>query len=102
MEELQDEGLCKRSCFKVIPLYCKTKPQLEEKKFSHKFIILFIGTLDDNKGIDILINSFNEIKSDFFELHIGGSGELKEYVEKVANENQNIYYHGYLYNTTKD
>ncbi|MDY0386317.1 MAG: glycosyltransferase [Methanolobus sp.] len=102
LKEFREEGFCKYSSLKVIPLYSKNKPQENIKSFGKPFIIFFMGTLDNNKGVDILIKAFNDIKDDFFELHIGGKGVLEAYVEKVANENRNIYYHGYLDAKMKD
>jgi glycosyltransferase involved in cell wall biosynthesis len=102
LKEFQEEGFCKSSSLKVIPLYSKNTPQKCVKNFEKPFIVLFIGTLDNNKGIEILINAFKEINDNFFELHIGGKGALENYVEKVADKNENIYYHGYLDANMKD
>lgn len=75
------------------------KPNFVEKKYDFKRpkklsnTFVFMGRLDENKGIKFLVDSWKEIKD--YELHIYGDGAYKDYVEKAAKENNNIKYYGF-------
>lgn len=62
------------------------------KKLENKFI--FMGRLDENKGIKELINHWNNLKLDF-ELHIYGDGDLRGYVELACEKNKKIKFLGF-------
>lgn len=57
----------------------------------NKFI--FVGRLDEYKGIDFLLEFFKEHKE--ISLHIYGNGSLEEKVQAAANECENIKYMGF-------
>lgn len=75
------------------------KPNFVEKKYNFKRpnklnnTFIFMGRLDENKGIKFLIDSWKNIKD--YELHIYGDGEYKELVKKAAKDNSNIKYFGF-------
>jgi glycosyltransferase involved in cell wall biosynthesis len=71
---------------------------------SYDNIILFVGRLDYNKGVDILLNSFTKLKNvDSIKLVIvGPDGGYKEYLTKLArdlNVEENVLFTGPLYNS---
>ena len=57
---------------------------------------VYIGTLDFHKGIDLLINAFNELKMINFRLHIAGKGPLENMVKEASVTNENIIFHGFI------
>lgn len=60
------------------------------------FNLVFIGNLENNKGIVTIISAFNLLKNNNIRLHIAGTGSLKNYVMQNAEKNKNIIYHGYI------
>lgn len=75
------------------------KPNFVEKRFdlirpktlNNSFI--FMGRLDENKGIEFLIDVWKDIKD--YELHIYGDGPFKDVVIKASKEYNNIKYYGF-------
>jgi glycosyltransferase involved in cell wall biosynthesis len=61
--------------------------QVESRKF------LFVGRLSEEKGIAVLLDTFSRINH---ELHIAGTGPLKNRVVEAANGYSNIHYLGPL------
>jgi glycosyltransferase involved in cell wall biosynthesis len=56
---------------------------------------LFVGRLNEQKGVKLLINNFIKNKKN---LELIGTGELEEYVKEVATQYPNIRYLGYADN----
>ena len=50
--------------------------------------ILFVGALDQQKGIEILFNAFNRISHDDVKLHIVGSGKLEKILHNITKKLQ--------------
>jgi len=48
--------------------------------------ILFVGALDQQKGIEILFNAFNRISKDNVHLHIVGSGKLEKILHNITQK----------------
>ena len=67
------------------------------KKDGRKINILYAGRILKQKGIIELVNSFNELTSDYnnIYLHIAGDGNLLETL-KSENKNKNINFYGKL------
>ncbi len=57
-----------------------------------KFV--FAGRLEENKGIKFLLESWKQMPKNYF-LHIYGDGSLKNYVETVSNNSENIKFFGF-------
>lgn len=60
--------------------------------------IIYFGRLSKEKRVDILIDSFNKIKSNL-KLKIIGDGEERESLQLKAKNNNNIVFTGFLDNT---
>lgn len=75
------------------------KPNFVEKKFDLNrpekcdSVFLFMGRLDENKGIKFLVDSWKKINN--YELHIYGDGDYKYYVEEAIKSCKNIKYYGF-------
>ncbi len=89
----------------IIPNGCKTdvfKPRNELK--SHKFKIIFVGRLVDQKDPFVFLKAINLLKNkeiDFF-VHILGNGPLREKMQAYVEKNQlnkKVYFKGWV---TKD
>jgi len=61
-----------------------------------KDIILFSGKLDEIRGVDLLIEAANHIKSNNYQIVITSKGPLEEYVKEAARRNKNVIYTGFL------
>ncbi len=74
-----------------------------EHEYSMKpFRIAYIGNLNPIKGVEMLIEAFRHISLENCELHIAGDGELRQIVEKAAEDNENIFYHGWVKSERKE
>lgn len=75
------------------------KPNFVNKRFNLRRLsnlnntFVFMGRLDENKGIKFLIDSWKNINN--YELHIYGDGVCKKYVVDAAKNNPNIKYFGF-------
>lgn len=80
--------------------YEKMKKIIESKKSrtSKKIKFMYAGRLVSFKGIEHMLISFSEIDNKECELHICGTGEMKNYVEDKAKKDSRIKYHGKLSN----
>lgn len=78
--------------------YKNGEAALASKKIEGPVSLIFVGTLDENKGIDILIDSFNSLHWDKISaLHIVGEGPfLRKLKESAAADNLPIILHGTL------
>ena len=77
----------------VNKLLQKKKKDLIKKK-NIKFV--FLGRLEKEKGIDILLESFRRIDNNMIELLIAGKGEYEEFVKNIAKEDKRVVYKGFL------
>ena len=66
------------------------------KKEINKKIILYTGTLHYKFGIKALLDGFNLIKKDNYELWICGSGEAVEYINECTKMDNRIKFYGYV------
>lgn len=74
-----------------------TKPGFEflkERNFSQDYAV-FAGALEPHNGIDKLISIWQK-KNINIKLHVFGRGSLSEHVKKVADNNANIIFHGFI------
>lgn len=69
------------------------------KANQREFKILYIGNLNNNKGIITLINAFNSLIEEGFKniyLIVAGKGPLSEYLKTKSKELENLTYLGYV------
>ena len=67
----------------------------KEKLNSKRYIdLVFLGKLDEYKGIKLLIDYFIKINDDNIKLHIAGDGNLANYIQNLDIDN--IIYYGKL------
>lgn len=59
-----------------------------------KFI--YLGTLDEKKGIRLLLETFSKMNRETCELWIAGKGELEKYVIEESKNNKSIHFVGFL------
>ena len=79
-------------------VYYKTGPTIKNLKKKNRIVektMLFVGTLEQRKNIEMLINYFNKI--DGYKLNIVGKKgwSYKTIIDKI-NSNNNIIYHNYV------
>lgn len=91
----------KRCIFNSVKIdYKKMNRIIDEKtdRISSKIKFMYAGRLVYFKGIEHMIDAFSKIRNDECELHICGTGEMKDFVEKKAKIDTRIKYHGKLTN----
>ncbi len=59
-------------------------------------MILFVGRIDGQKGIRVLLDAFRGLKTSDVELHLVGAGPLASEVEANSSSDSRIAYHGFL------
>lgn len=81
--------------------YYKT---IEERKKNNSKIInyLFIGALDDHKGVKFLIETFMKIDNTNLRLTLCGQGSLEEYVNTSCKLDKRISYLGPVFGNKKE
>ncbi|MFC6649000.1 glycosyltransferase [Paenibacillus rhizoplanae] len=57
---------------------------------------MYAGTLAQEYGIKVILDTFEQIQDEKLELWIFGDGDMKTYIEKLCNENKTIKYFGFL------
>lgn len=73
--------------------------EIEEKyKHNNSFIILYVGRLEPEKGLSILIEAFRDLyeKDPSFKLLVVGAGRLTRLIEEESKKNQNVIYVGQI------
>jgi len=95
---MRDFILKKRKAAKIIingGYYEKIKiKEQDPQALKNSFKLVYTGTLVENRGIVNLINSFQEFKSDHFELIITGSGRLEKWVSESIQKDDRIRFLG--------
>lgn len=71
---------------------------LNEKKIRNnkKIKFVYLGGLEEHKGIIWLLDSFKEVNNENIELNIAGKGILKQMVLKAAEQDKRVKYHDFL------
>ena len=89
----------------VYPFAVEVENVDSEKKKSGRFVFLFIGNIDRNKGIKTLINSIPILSSTTkkeFVVKIAGTGKLLGFVKNSARKIKNLEYLGHISETVKE
>lgn len=76
------------------------KQKINKNRKCIKF--LFLGSLEEHKGIKILLKAFNNIKKNNIRLMIAGNGDLKAIVEEYEKIDSRIEYLGFLNESEKE
>lgn len=73
------------------------KPTWKEKpkEFKSKKIIFYIGYLNERKGVNYLIEAFNNLNRKDVILLIAGTGDQEERLKELAKDNKDIIFLGY-------
>lgn len=89
-------GLFKKSRVEILP---NPLPRTEDpgrgKRVSKKTQFLFVGQLEEHKGIRALFTALDQLGEDV-QLHIAGEGSLSEYVSERARTDKRIHFHGFV------
>ncbi len=83
--------------YTVVEGICTSKPLfLSREKNVDKKVILYAGTLNKKFGIDVLLNAFQQIKNDNYELWICGNGDYTENIKQAALVDKRIKFFGFV------
>lgn len=77
-----------------IPTIIDFPDAVKDKSISSKIRFGYLGNLQKEKGIKVVLDTFNGMDTEKYELHIAGDGSLKNVVEEACNKNINYKYHG--------
>jgi glycosyltransferase involved in cell wall biosynthesis len=74
---------------------------IDDKNFTDKFTLCFVGRLDESKGVDVILASLNKIDLNKIEkVHFIGDGVKRHYFEKEATFlYDKAIFHGFLEKT---
>ena len=74
------------------------KTIINNKNLTNKINCCFVGGLNANKGVEMIIEAFNDVKfSNVGVLHIVGDGDLRSYLEQKAKHlSMKVIFHGSL------
>ena len=98
MKKLELAGLFNNVRKIILPNPVKPKNS-PIKKYYDTIDILFVGSLLEHKGPDIIIKAFKELENNNLKLHILGKGPDEKKLKRLSN-NDKIIFHGFL--TGKD
>ncbi len=91
-----ERGFFKETDLKVIP---NPAPRIDHflrvERRDGPVRFLFVGQIEKHKGIQLLLESLEDVKFNF-ELHIAGEGSLSEYVTNWARTDKRVLYHGFI------
>jgi glycosyltransferase involved in cell wall biosynthesis len=68
------------------------------KRDKNKLRILFVGRLNQQKGVDIILTAIEESKNENIEWFFVGNGELGHQVDIISKQNNNVKNHGFVSN----
>ena len=95
LEEHISRGFFENLDNEIRPLMTTNKEQKKpDNEQANKFI--FVGQLEEHKGIIFLIKTFIKIKNNNISLDIIGSGEAEKKAKKLAKNDNRIKFLGYL------
>ncbi|MCB0308081.1 MAG: glycosyltransferase family 4 protein [Bdellovibrionales bacterium] len=78
------------------------KAKLKQWKFNNKICFLFVGTLNQRKGIDLLVEAFsklNHMQNNAYALVIVGSGKMEAFVRSMVDKmglSQSVNFGGFV------
>lgn len=98
LEKYKEYGFFKNSRYKIVPNFIEGVLPVLPSKLDNKdsFLLLYVGRLCKDKGVDILIESFKLIKANSTYLHIIGTGPDNDLLKESAENDERIIFHGYL------
>lgn len=86
--------------YTVMEGVCTAKPSdYARDRASDKKAILYAGSLNKQFGIDVLVEAFEQIPNEDYELWICGGGDYQENIEEIARRDERIKFFGFV---TKD
>jgi glycosyltransferase involved in cell wall biosynthesis len=98
-----EKGLIERKNTKLIYNAIDFDRKISEKILSNKIKrkgslirFVYLGGLDEHKGIKWLINAFKKINNKNINLSIAGKGKMENFIRQASEEDNRIKYLGYL------
>ena len=83
--------------YTVVEGICTSKaPKYQRKRVENKKAILYTGTLNKMFGIDVLLEAFEQIPNEDYELWICGGGDYQNEVQALAQKDKRISFFGFL------
>lgn len=101
IEEVEKRGFFKKAEHRVVYNACEFNAANVVKKCSNKKIndtttFVYLGGFHEHKGIEILLNAFENLDDSNARLIFAGKGEKLEAIEEACKRNRRIQYVGFL------
>ena len=90
LEKHKEYGFFNQSKNIVLPNPIVLKKKNIKKQLSNKLRLLYLGQIEDHKGVEFLINSFMDFKKGDCQLTIAGDGSKLEIVRKLSKQDKRI------------
>ncbi|MFH1744955.1 MAG: glycosyltransferase [bacterium] len=97
LDEHLKRGFFKNSGCIVLPnpvILRETKEIIEREGNKTIFNLLYVGQIENHKGVSFLVDAFNSLSRDDFNLHIVGDGSEIESIKSRAAQNNKIFFYG--------
>jgi glycosyltransferase involved in cell wall biosynthesis len=92
-----DEGLFPSSQARAIPNPCPfpyVPPETPKERPNEKPVFLFLGVLEEHKGLRVLVEAFSRFQAQEAVLRIAGRGSMENFVRQACTASSNIEYLG--------
>lgn len=77
-----------------LPNGTRSKEFIPSNKRGRNLQILFVGSIEYNKGVNEFLSIFNRLKYEDIDFHIVGGGPLEKEVNEKSRNHSNLIYHG--------
>ncbi|MBI5794311.1 glycosyltransferase family 4 protein [Candidatus Uhrbacteria bacterium] len=77
------------------PLPPGNRPELPKERPQMKTKFLFVGQLEEHKGVHVLLDALDQFGDDV-EMHFAGEGSLAEFVNERALRDARVTFHGFV------
>lgn len=83
--------------YTVVEGICASKPSgYGRTAIDGKKIVLYTGSLNKQFGIDVLLEGFEKIPNEDYELWVCGGGDYQEFVKAASEHDSRIKFYGYV------
>ena len=97
MRTVINEGLFPKALARVIPNSCPfpySPPETPKERPNEKPVFLFLGVLEEHKGLRVLVEAFSRFQAQEAVLRIAGRGSMENFVRQACTGSSSIEYLG--------
>jgi glycosyltransferase involved in cell wall biosynthesis len=94
MDRHLEHGFFKRGSKYIVPIGNEVRSNKPAKTFTYE--LLFIGQLEEHKGVQVAIEAFKKLEISDARFHIIGEGSYMSRLKELAKEDNRIKIYGYI------